>query len=346
MPIEVDSQIRKSYRGGWTYCNPGYQGKPVKNGIVLDVNSLYPSVLFNKPLPTGQPVHFNGQYKQDKLYPLYVQRLVCRFTIKDGYFPCLQLKHTLRFVPTEYLLHDDGNPVEITLTNVDLKLFMDHYDVEIIEYIDGWKFRASCDIFKTYIDKWMQVKRDNKNGNRSLYMFAKLMLNALYGKFGLKPQVRSKYPYLKDDGSIGYHRGEEELRDPVYIPLATFTTAYAREITIRSAQAVHDRFLYADTDSLHLVGEDLPNGLHIHPTDLGAWDLEKHFTRAKFLHAKCYIEEVNGKLDVTIAGLPEDATINVTWRNFKPGATYKGKLIPTHVSGGIVLKPVEFTIKI
>lgn len=346
LPILVDGEIRKSYKGGWTFCNPKFQGKAVGAGMVLDVNSLYPYVLYNKPLPTGQPIKFQGRYEYDELYPLYTQRFICRFTVRDNHFPCVQLKNTLRFTPTEYLCSDDGNPIELTMTNVDLKLFLDHYDVEIIEYLDGWKFRASNNIFKGYIDKWMKVKQENKNTNRSLYIFAKLMLNALYGKFGLKPQVRSKYPYLKDDGSIGYHRGDEELRDPVYIPIATFTTAYAREITIRAAQSLHNRFLYADTDSLHILGDKVPDNLEVHPTKLGCWDLEKHFTRAKFLHAKCYIEESEGKIDATIAGLPENAKVEVTWKNFKPGATFKGKLIPSHVPGGIVLEPIDFTIKI
>lgn len=346
LSYELDKCIRKSYRGGWTYCNPKFQGKAIKNGIVLDVNSLYPSVLYNKMLPMGYPVHYQGKYEKDDLYPLYVQRIICRFTIKPYHLPILQLKNNLRFQATEYLEHDDGDPVDITLTSVDLALFHSHYDVEIIEYIEGWKFRASNDIFKSYIDKWMKTKAENKNGNRSLYMFAKLMLNALYGKFGLRPDVRSKYPYLKDDGSIGYHSGEDEVRDPIYIPIATFTTAYAREVTIRAAQSLYDRFLYADTDSLHLKGEQVPNNIEIHPTNLGAWDLEKHFTRAKFLHAKCYVEETDGKLSVTIAGLPEDAALEVTWNNFKPGATFKGKLVPKHVPGGISLQPIDFTIKI
>lgn len=346
LPLELDRAIRKSYRGGWTYCNPKIKNKSIGQGIVLDVNSLYPYVLYSKMLPTGLPLKFNGKYSDDKLYPLYVQRLRCRFTLKPDHLPTLQVKNNLRFSPTEYLTSDDGEPIELTLTNVDIRLFFDHYNVHVDEWLGGWKFRASDALFKPYIDKWMETKAANKGRNKCMYMFAKLMLNALYGKFGLRPNTRQKYPYLKDDGSIGYRSGEEEVREPIYIPVATFTTAYARDITIRAAQSQYDRFAYADTDSLHLIGVDTPKNLEIHPTRLGAWDLEKQFKRAKFLHAKCYIEETVDSLDVTIAGLPEDATINVTWENFKPGATYKGKLLPSHVPGGICLKPIEFTIKI
>ena len=40
---KIDEDLRKSYRGGFTYLNPLYKGKEVGRGVVLDVNSLYPS---------------------------------------------------------------------------------------------------------------------------------------------------------------------------------------------------------------------------------------------------------------------------------------------------------------
>ena len=40
LPFEIDQDIRKSYKGGFTYLNPLYKEKEVMNGVVLDVNSL------------------------------------------------------------------------------------------------------------------------------------------------------------------------------------------------------------------------------------------------------------------------------------------------------------------
>lgn len=45
LPIEIDSDIRRSYKGGFTYLNDIYKEKETGAGIVLDVNSLYPSVM-------------------------------------------------------------------------------------------------------------------------------------------------------------------------------------------------------------------------------------------------------------------------------------------------------------
>ena len=47
----VDKDIRKSYKGGFTYLNPTYKEKEVGAGVVLDVNSLYPYVMHEKLLP-------------------------------------------------------------------------------------------------------------------------------------------------------------------------------------------------------------------------------------------------------------------------------------------------------
>ena len=45
--------------------------------------------------------------------------------------------------------------------------------------------------------------------------------------------------------------------------------------------------------------------------------------------------------------MPDECKSYVTWKNFKPNTKIKkGKLAPKHVPGGIVLKDIDFTIKI
>jgi len=58
LDYEVDKDLRKSYKGGFTYLNPIYKEKDVENIVNLDVNSLYPSVMYEKKLPFGEPVYF------------------------------------------------------------------------------------------------------------------------------------------------------------------------------------------------------------------------------------------------------------------------------------------------
>lgn len=342
-----DADVRQCYRGGFTFANPRFVNKVVGNGIVLDVNSLYPSVMYYCNLPYGDPIYYDGNYEKDNLYDLYVQMIRCNFKLKKNYIPTIQLKNSTAFNPTEYIIDSNGEDVTLCLTSVDMELFQAHYDIYNIEYIGGWKWKSSNIMFRSYIDKWYAVKEQATiEGNKPLRTIAKLMLNSLYGKFGMNPNVRSKIPVLDPlNDNVRYLFGEWEQRKPIYIPIAAFITAWARYKTISSAQKVFYRFLYADTDSLHLLGNDIPEELEIDDVKLGAWKHESSFTRAKFLRAKTYIEEIEGKLNVTCAGMPANLHSQVTFENFMEGAKYGGKLRPVHTAGGIVLYETEFTVR-
>ena len=381
---DYDSDVRQSYKGGFTYLNPRYKNIDVGCGLVLDVNSLYPWVLHDCLLPYGDGIFFKGKYEPDKLYPLYVQMITCQFEVKENYIPTIQLKNNLSFIPTQYIETTGDEEVTICLTSVDLELFFEHYHVYNITYHSGWKFKGTTGLFTEYIDKWTAIKIEStKNGNKAMRTLAKLMLNALYGKFGTNPVVASKYPFY-DAGQVKYQTGEKETRNPVYIPVASFVTAYARRKTITSAQKVFDKFIYADTDSLHLDieipesikklsqkelenlttdelkmhGIAFPDGFDIDPVNLGAWKVETRFERARYIRQKCYIEDSNPPetwenpesynpdlFNITCAGMPAQCYQYVTWDNFREGSTYAGKLQPKHVKGGIILKDIEFTIQ-
>lgn len=367
-PPLYDKDLRQAYKGGFTYLNDIYRGKEVKEGIVLDVNSLYPSVMYYSPMPYGEGIYFDGKYTPDKLYNLYIQNITCQFRIKKGMIPTIQIKNNLSFVPTEYLSSSNGESINLTLTNVDLKLFLEHYDIYDISYNWGWKYKSSTKIFKRYIDYWNELKvKATKEGNKPLRTIAKLMLNSLYGKFAASPEGRSKIPYL-DNNIVKYKLSELEERTAYYLPISIFITSWARDKTIRSAQAVYHRFIYADTDSLHLEGTDIPENLLISDTELGKWKIESTFKRGKYLRQKCYIEDVVTPVDeiekfkkenpeclhlvskdsiinIVCAGMPKGCYKNVTWENFDYGSVFDGKLGVKHTDGGIVLVDTTFTIK-
>lgn len=356
-PPEYDKDIRQSYKGGFVYLNPIYADKDIGEGNVLDVNSLYPSRMYFCKLPFGEGKHFVGEYKQDERFPLFIQTFRCEFEIKAGKLPTIQLKGNFRFLPNEYVKSSNGDTVTLCLTSIDLDLFFKHYNVYNAEYIDGWKFRQTDTLFKKYIDKWMGEKiKASKEGNKTLRNWSKIMLNSLYGKFALNPECAKKHPYL-ENGIVKYRTGEKETREPLYLPVGTFITAYARYYTIESSQKIKeysikkygvDMYVYSDTDSIHtlLPIEDLKELLDVDENRLGAWKHESTFKRARFLRAKTYIEEIDGELNVTCAGMPDRCKKLVTWENFHPGSVYEGKLMPTHTEGGIILEEKEFTIRV
>ena len=364
LPGIIHEAIKGSYKGGFTYLNPTHKDEIIEDITVLDVNSLYPSVQRNERLPYGYPLQYEGKYKRDILYPLYIQNISCSFDLRPGKIPTIQLKNNLSFIPNEYLTSSNGKTVTFTLTSVDLELFLKHYRVHDLKYNYGFKFKSLKGIFSNYIDFWTNEKINaKKNNNSSKYLISKLMMNSLYGKFGTSNYIRSKYPYY-DGEVVHYEMGELEERDPVYLPIASFITSYARKKTITTSQAIKDYtiehynkdyYIYSDTDSIHMISlpeEELKKFVEVDDYKLGAWKIESHAKRGKFIRQKCYIEEDENGIHATIAGLPKQLGKYITFDNFKEGFSIKAddlekehKLSYKKVKGGVLLVDTDFTIK-
>ena len=381
----VDAGIRASYRGGFTYLNDIYAGKEQGKGITLDVNSLYPSIMKFMPMPVGVPVFYEGKYKDNSNYPLYVQTFTCMFKLKPNKIPCIQIKHTMSFISNEYLKSSDGKLVTLTLTNVELELFFEQYTVEDLTYLGGWMFKSANHVFDNYIDYWTNEKIEaSKEGNKPRRQIAKLLLNSLYGRFGISLHARQKAPALDTNGELVYYNLPEETKKGLYIPVASYVTSYGRCKIVKTSQAVRDyslkkygidKYWYSDTDSIKcgLTDEDLEELKDIIEIDdykLGYWALEEHFDRFLGLRQKCYITEIDGKVHVTVAGLPHNLAPLINFENFKKGFTTAGltleqmrelakkngasedeikklqhKLTYKYVKGGVILADTDFTIK-
>lgn len=336
---ETDAEIRKSYKGGFTYLNPVYKEKQVEEGLVLDVNSEYPSMMKNKPVPISFPETFVGEYEYDPTHPLFIINFSCMFELKKGKIPSIQIKHSMDYQMNEYLESSKGLITELTLTSVDYKLFRENYDVKYLKFNGGYKFQAASGLFDEYIDHWTAQKiKAKKENNPSMYRISKLMLNSLYGKFGLSTKSVLKEPYLGADGLVHFSQFNGKPRKSVYTALAAFITSYGRDFVIRSSQQIRewsmnkygeDYYIYTDTDSCHLRINnmdddlnDLKQILDIDDYKLGAWKPESTFKRGAYIRQKCYIEEgYDDKLNVVIAGFPKKLAPLMTFDNFKIGFT-------------------------
>lgn len=366
---EQDACVRSAYRGGFTYVDREWAGKDVWGGISVDYNSMYPSMLISKPYPVGTPIRFYGKYEQDDTHPLYVQTLICTFSLKERGIPMIQLRNSGFFGQHEYV-RETVEPTTLTLTNVDLELLYLNYDVDVIMWEGGYKFASMAGkaLFGDYVEYWGAEKREAViEHNPARKTIAKLMLNNIYGKLATNPDVTQKIPVFGDDGVVRWVLGEHEERDPVYIPAGAFCTAWARHTLIHAIHANRDRFVYCDTDSMHLAGTEDPAGIRLHDSDFCAWKVEGKFTHARHLRAKCYIWDLNGELGVTCAGMPDNVKRMCNFDNFHFGLTNVnpitgvpckgaacalgvicpglGKLVPKAVAGGVVLVPSKYELK-
>ena len=331
--------VKKSYKGGWCYVAKGKEKRVFHNGVTLDVNSLYPSMMSSQSgnyFPIGEPHFWVGDIPEEALKGnrYYFVRIKTRFYIKKNKLPFIQIKNSFMYKGNECLETSDikykgktyrgykdydgtinDGRIELTLTMTDYELIKEHYDLVDCEILDGCWFHSMKGLFDMYMTKYKEMKLNNKGALREL---AKLFLNNLYGKMASSPDSSFKYAFLKD-GVVTFRDVRASDKKPGYIPIGSAITSYARNFTIRAAQKNYygpDKagFIYADTDSIHC---DLPiekiKGVTLDDRNFCCWKKESEWDMAFFSRQKTYIEHIveeKGEkvkepyYDIKCAGMP------------------------------------------
>lgn len=383
--------IRHSYKGGWCYLVKGKENHIYTNGTVADVNSLYPSMMSSESgnrYPIGNPHFWAGNFIPEEAQTedrYYFIRFRTKFYLKENMLPFIQIKGSWLYKGTEMLTTSDVlNPkdgkyydkyydkngklcdttVTLTLTCIDYKLFREHYDVKDFEILDGCWFDTDIGIFDSYVDKYKEIKMNSKGAMRTL---AKLFLNNLYGKMATNTNSSFKMAYIKEDGSIGFDTIEQNHKKPGYIPVGSAITSYARNFTIRAAQANYygpdkDGFIYADTDSIHCnLPSDKIKGIKVDDRAFCCWKLESSWDRAVFVRQKTYAEHVTMEnlepidepyWNLKCAGMPERCKKiylkeheGRELEDFHVGLKVHGKLVPKRIRGGVLLVETDYKMR-
>ena len=299
----TDAWQRHSYYGGLsTVCFENvekYKKCKNHNGIVLDVNSLYPYIMSDRLLPYGQANYkdvpyckMNESYK--KCFPLYIQEItIYDFEVKENKMAFLQVKDNPNFNGREILKNNVKNGEKVTLTfrlcNPLLDLLFECYNVYSYELGGHMAFTGSHDLFKNYIDFWSEVKKNSTGANTAI---AKFRQNGLYGKYGMSGSNEITEFENKDGIFTINHLHDEYVSDNIYLPMATFITSYAKQYLVQAINANYERFLYCDTDSLHLYGTlEEVKGVNIGAKIYGYWDNELCFEDFKYIGSKRYAEK-------------------------------------------------------
>lgn len=323
MPLygyNVGSYLLRGYKGAFCDVGEGKANILWEDGYTLDVTSLYSSVMHSisgNYYPVGRPRPFiatpetdvNKLLANDRFY--YYFRFRCTFEVKPGKIPFVQIKGDYRYKATEHLktsdwwdpvnkkyqryVERDGvmklHKVELTMCEDELRLFFEHYNVKDFELLDGMFFYKEIGLFDSYIDHFFEIKSDTDDP--VLRTLAKLFLNNLYGKFATTPDSSYKILRLGADDRLHFKTVLEIDKEPGYIAIGAAITAKARCFTIRAAQANKEKFLYADTDSLHLQGKpEEAKGVVIAHNKLNTWKLEGTWEYGYYTRQKTYIEKM------------------------------------------------------
>lgn len=282
MHSELRDYFRLAYYGGYNF--PGFNRWKATPGtdekiVGWDVNSMYPAMML-KGVPTGQPT-FTRDYDPAKPGFYHVRAKVPDDTVMP-ILPYTDLKGR-KYYPT--------GTFETYCASVEINRACElGYDIEVI---DGYYFKKIEYVFDELINICMSIRQNPTYKGTVVEYIAKLVQNALYGKFGsneegIKYVVSLEQP--KGDGwihSVDIHTGEilenvwqrvEELDVPYLHPeWAAWITAMARIHLSYLAQqfAARDKLVYVDTDSVKgLVSTNDQIDVDEDPSIYGAWKRE------------------------------------------------------------------------
>ena len=293
-----DTFIRRGYYGGHTDAYIPY-GKYL---YYYDVNSLYPFVMKEFPMPGGRPVWHSGleTIPLDSMFGFIEAYVECPKSIKKPFLPYRNKDGTLIF-PT-------GTFVGVYYSE-ELKYARD-IGYTIIP-ICGYLFEEMESPFKGYVHSLFESRSNAKKmGNNALSYVYKILMNSLYGRFGINPQSTKTEMCNKSRRDRLLRRAEfisevilrEDLymvsyltnpgKGPSYwdppkntaVQLSAAITASAR-IYMYKYISREDCF-YTDTDSI-VLGNPLPLE-DVYSSVLGKFKLEDRILEGDFLAPKCY----------------------------------------------------------
>lgn len=336
--------IHNAYDAGYNDLNEDYRGVDLGEVISLDVNSMYPSILRNELLPALDGVYYEGKGELSKRFPLYIQKIRFDGAVVKHEFDKVAMVNPFKGAMKSRgkYIEDIDEPTEMTMSNIMLELFLENYHVFNIEYIDGYKYCGLQGSFENFVDEWMDIKvKADRVGDKAMRTISKMVMNFSYGGFG-KRRDRSTDHYDNE----GVLQTEKITARNRYMPIAVFITSYAIKQLVDIRNHVGDRFVYADVDSVHLLGHEIPDILidKIHSDKLGYWNIEGKFDRARFLKLKTYIEENDDELVIRTAGAGGSIKDQITYDNFHYGNEFSGMIKTERVKGGTIKREYNYKL--
>jgi hypothetical protein len=281
---QQDERFRKYYFGGRVeFFEQGYCKGDFK---IFDVNSMYPSVMQDYEHPTTDKFHaYTGKL-------CYNDRVFENFSFaeidatSEGALPWRDpeakgLDQKLLFPHGRKVFFASGHEVRMAVKLGALR----------IHHIKKCFVPDKTSNFRAFIQHFYHARLKAKaEKNKTYDLFYKLVMNSAYGKFAQDPSKFKEYAFFDNelppiqDGWELVWKSVDGLkriykrpsRQPLFtgrknVAIAASITAAARAVLL---EGLHNatRPVYCDTDSI--ICENL-TGVRLHPTELGAWDLEK-----------------------------------------------------------------------
>jgi len=204
---------------------------------------------------------------------------------------------------TGLMFHNDGEIREFNITGWEFIAARDTDCLKDVKIIEVRKYEETIE-FNEYVNHFFAMKDQAKiDGDKARYLFAKIFLNALYGKFASNPANYQEFMTLpasmidasKSDGwnyckllceetAVVQKPLNEEKQRFYDVAVSASITGFVRAYLFRAMKNC-ENVLYCDTDSIaaSLIGNDIPDS-----GKLGDWESEGEFDLAAIAGKKLY----------------------------------------------------------
>jgi hypothetical protein len=312
-----DMFVRKAYFGGRTeifkpvFIKEDYQNKELS---CYDINSLYPSVMLND-MPTD-PIGFTFLYQPEEMgfYEATVE-------VPKMYVPPLgtvfEVNKTQKFIFPTGTFSGVFSTIELEYAKTQ--------GVKVLKTGRGLLFKNGGSIFKDYIETLYKMRLDAKKKDDGVTdVLAKLLMNSLYGRFGLRVEGREQIvedtgaegqlPFLevlkKGGHSSRISKVKTKLNSFNNVSIAAWVTSLARITMHKQYVKCGKNLWYTDTDSLFTIANLGDSG------ELGKLKKEYSVKKACFILPKTYVVENDTIHKVVMKGFDKKKTAHFTAEDF------------------------------
>lgn len=352
------------YHGGYTHANRHEIGY-INPAVAYDFASSYPFVMLSEKYPMEKFMRISDCSPEEVLHDsedtAFMFRLVLvRPRLKNDLLPMPALQLS-KCVKTINAISDNGRILcaeyaSIYLTEADLEVIMQQYDFDVARCVEV--YAAHKDYlprwFTDYVYKCFTDKTMLKGGDPVAYALAKATVNSLYGMC-VQKSIRDEltedfesgeYEALMQDPEELYQKYLDNKNSILLYQWGVWVTAYAFRNLFRLGSCVKGTWLYSDTDSCYATEWDqdrvdaynqsckeklLANGYGaVVKGDreywLGVAELDGVYSEFKTAGAKRYCGRKDGKLRITVAGVPKNGAecLKDDINNFHKGMIFDG----------------------
>ena len=281
------------YYGGRVQCFE--QGIIETDFEVFDINSAYPFAMLSNHPYSKEYTHVEEYLPNADFYKI---RCVSRGSLP---FRGLGLEHENGFAGLSF--PNDNEVREYTITQWEYHAAIETNTIDRVEILESYLFDEHTN-FESYIQHFYNLRlAAKKRGDDADSLFAKLLMNSLYGKFAANPDnyrnnmivpmdviggLESQgWEFAGELGPWGLAEAKLEENQQRFYNVATGAsiTGFVRAMLWR-AICTSKGVLYCDTDSISVrqKGESVILG-----DNLGQWKAEGNFNKAGIAGKKLYI---------------------------------------------------------